>query len=70
MASQATPEELEGLENGWRELEIGEMIPHDAHVRMKYREKDASWTDKTKIAKCHCSAYDPTYHRIICVEAD
>lgn len=67
---QATEEELEGLMNGWRELRVGEALPE--RMKARFRGRDAygrryPWEDAFR---SHPAAYDPDYHRILCVKEE
>lgn len=65
---QATEEELEGLMNGWRELEIGEHLRRN----MKARERGGGhpWHDITVSDRAIEQGYNPMTHKILCVEAE
>lgn len=71
MARQATEAELEGLPNGWRELEIGEILRKNMKARCRgfYEGRRYDWEDISGYAVIQ-ERYDPSYHRILCVEAE
>ena len=67
---QATEEELEGLENGYRELKIGERVRGKMKARHRgnaYGGGRPHWED---IVVDSSDVYDPYRHRILCVEAE
>ena len=67
---QATEEELEGLENGYRELKIGERVRGKMKARHRgnaYGGGRHPWVD---IVVDSSDGYDPYRHIILCVEAE
>lgn len=70
MGRQATAEELEGLENGWRELEIGEIIPVGVRAKVKISVSGAKWRDVKTFTPSEAMPYDSNRHVVIAVEAE
>ena len=67
---QATEEELEGLENGYRELKIGELIPIGVPAMVKSRPHGFAWRRIASFRPSENIPYDPGRHVIICIEAE
>lgn len=67
---QATEQELEGLENGWRELKIGELIPIGVPAMLKSRYRGAAWRRVKSFIPSENIPYNPGCHVIICIEAE
>ena len=67
---QATEQELEGLENGWRELKIGELIPIVVPAMIKSRHRGAAWRRVESFRPSENVPYDSGRHVIICIEAE
>lgn len=70
MMKQATEEELEGLENGYRELKIGERVRGKMKARNRGNARGGGRYPWVDIVVDSSDVYDPYRHIILCVEAE